>query len=146
MLFFFICMIPEDFELENYMTIKESANIFNKENVNLDQLKIISQSVRLNSITMLNTQVSAESLEYFMKILDELKVVIDHRMDHRAGFARIGLSNDDGMRDDIRRSNVFIGVNLWHLPNNKDYQKVVERMVDLEDYKVSEDLLKDLAN
>lgn len=146
MLLFFICMIPEDFELENYMTIKETADIFNKENVNLEQLKIISQSVRVNSITMLNTRVSGESLKYFMKILDELKVVIDSRMDHDSGFARIGLSNNDSMMNDIRESNVFIGVNLWHLPNNKDYQKVVKRMVDIEDYKVSEELLKDLAN
>ena len=144
MLCFFICMIPEDFDLENYMSIKETADIFNKKNVNLKQLKIISQSVRLNSITMLNTRVSGESLEYFMKILDELKVVIDSRLDRDAGFVRIG--HDDGFTETVRESNVFIGVNLWHLPNNKDYQRVIKRMVDLEDYKVSEELLKSLSN
>lgn len=138
MLAFLVCMIPEDFELQNFLTMRESAGIFNEKNIKLEKLQLAADSVKSGPITFL-TGLNSHEINYFTKILEQLHVVLDTKIDHEI---EIDLRSTLDHRNNKLKQSIFLCLNIAHVTKLKDYKEVLERMVALEDYKVAEETLE----
>jgi len=69
--------IPEFFDIEHYLSIRESTGFV--DTVNLKQMKLIAESIRYSTIfsTGDNYQISATSVFMLLQMYDELKLVIN---------------------------------------------------------------------
>lgn len=153
MLMFLAVAIPSDFELENYLSIAESAGILKKEKSNsrffdegdkpqLDQLYLIAQSIRSAPVTCLTTDKISESSFYYLKeILQNLGLLIEERVDVDAYVTTIRSTNQyDEYRDTHQSSNIFICCNIANLPKINNYEKILQNIVKLEEYKIDPSL------
>ncbi|MGD2071926.1 MAG: hypothetical protein PVG65_00345 [Candidatus Thorarchaeota archaeon] len=137
MLYFVIAAVPAGFQLENYLSLREMGNIFNKEFVSLDDLKLIAQSIELSPYVMLSSTTS-ENFEYLIKILEDLGLVISQKSDFTTmtGFS-------EGENERIQKHG-FVCVNIANLSTLSKYEKVLEQVVALEEYGTNEEMVKKL--
>lgn len=149
----FVC-VPPDFELENFLSIRESADIFEKEGVSLKEMKLYAQSIRCSPISYFNSKTLLQSQMKLIEILKDLHVVIEEKIDYDAGFyhmdgARWSINHNRMDRESFSRyakpTDCVVFVNLALLPDMKEYGKAVEKMVALEDYKISEEIFASLS-
>jgi hypothetical protein len=148
---FLAVAIPSDFELENHLSIAESAGILKKEKVpdylddkpQLKQLYYIAQSIRSSPVTVLTTEKITESSFYYLKdILQNLGLLIEERVDVDAYVNTVrNRKNNDGFYDDrSQSSNIFICCNIANLPKINNYEKILQNIVRLEEYKIDPSL------
>lgn len=144
---FLAVAIPSDFELENHLSIAESAGIlrkekttaYTKERPQLDQLYLIAQSLRSSPVTILTTDKINEASFYYLKnILQTLGLLIEERID-RDAYVNTIRSNDE-RRDMDHYANVFICCNIANLPKIENYEKILQNIVRLEEYKIDPSL------
>lgn len=133
-----VCMIPEDFDLKNFLSVRESAGIFEDKEIKLKKLELAADSISSSPITFL-TGLNKKEINYFTKILEELHLVMDQKTDYEIN---IEISSFVNSKHDMHNQSIFLAINIFHVTKLKDYEKVVERMIALEDYKVAEEVLQ----
>ncbi len=141
MLYFIVTAIPKGFELENYLSLREMGDIFKEEEVNLKMLKLIAKSVESSPYVMLSSD-TGENFEYLLKILEELGLVIESRKDHFS-VAYVDVDDEAGYEKVIDKS-ALVCVNVANLSALPKYEKLLKKVVELEDYGASEDLVKEI--
>lgn len=142
MLYFIVTAIPKGFELENYLSLREMGDIFKEEEVNLKMLKLIAQSVESSPYVMLSST-TGENFEYLLKILEELGLVIESRKDHFS-VAYVDIDDEVGGYEKVIEKSALVCVNVANLSALPKYEKLLKKVVELEDYGASEDLVKEL--
>lgn len=140
MLYFIVTAIPKGFELENYLRLREMGDIFEEKEVNLKMLKLIAQSVESSPYVMLSSK-THKNFEYLLKILEDLGLVIESRKDH---FSVAYVDVDDEVGNIVTEKSALICVNVANLSALPKYEKLLKKVVELEDYGASEDLVKEL--
>jgi len=70
--------IPPDFDIMNYLSLREQAGIFSTKNINLKHLQIIAEGVKASPVfSMLNNiRIKPVTCMYFLKIIHELDLVL----------------------------------------------------------------------
>lgn len=70
--------IPPDFEIENYLTLRESAGIFKYKEVDLEQVKKIAMGVKYSPVFSIlnNALLSPSACMYFLSVVNELGLVV----------------------------------------------------------------------
>jgi len=71
--------IPPDFDISNYLSLREQAGIFGDlKNVNLDQVRKIADGAKFSPVfsVLNNAQLSVESCLYFLYVVNELGLVV----------------------------------------------------------------------
>lgn len=73
-----IVALPPNFNIENHLTMREQAGIFEDKNISLKHLQAISLGVQFTPVFNLlnNPSISLQSVSYFLYILDELGFII----------------------------------------------------------------------
>ena len=73
-----VVAIPPDFDIMQYLTMREGAGIFEQKAVDLKQLKIISDAVRCSPIFCIqnNIRISPVACMFFIKIVNELGLIL----------------------------------------------------------------------
>lgn len=142
MLYFIVAAIPKGFELENYLRLREMGDIFEEKEINLKMLKLIAQSVEASPYVMLSST-TWKNFEYFLKIIEDLGLVIESRKDH---FSTASVDTDKAGHEQVFTKSVLICLNVANLADLPKYEKLLKKVVELEDYGASEDLVKDLKN
>ncbi len=140
MLYFIVTAIPKGFELENYLRLREMGDIFEEKEVNLKMLKLIAQSVESSPYVMLSSA-TWKNFDYFLKILKELDLVIESREDH---FSTASVDTDEQGYEKVFEKSAFVCVNVANLSALPKYEELLKKVVELEDYGASEDLIKEL--
>ncbi len=140
MLYFIVTAIPKGFELENYLRLREMGDIFDEKEVNLKMLKLIAQSVEASPYVMLSSKTS-KNFEYFLKILEDLGLVIESKKDH---FSVAYVDMDDEVGYEVTEKSALICVNVANLSDLPKFEKLLRKVVELEDYGASEELVKEL--
>ena len=70
--------IPPDFDILAYLSLREQAGIFKTKNVDLKQLQVIADGVRMSPVfSMLNNiRIDRSTCLYFLKVIHELDLVL----------------------------------------------------------------------
>ena len=70
--------IPPDFDIVNYLSMREQAGIFKSEKINVGHLKIIADGVKSSPVFMMlnNIRIDPITCLYFLKIINELGLVL----------------------------------------------------------------------
>lgn len=70
--------IPPDFDIVNYLSMREQAGIFKSEKINIAHLKVIAEGVKSSPVFMMlnNIRIDPITCLYFLKIINELGLVL----------------------------------------------------------------------
>jgi hypothetical protein len=70
--------VPENFKIESHLHLRESFGIFKTKDINLAQVKTISDFVRCSPVTSLmnNPVIDPKSCMFFLSVLEELDLVL----------------------------------------------------------------------
>lgn len=70
--------IPPDFDISNFLSLREQAGIFKFEEVDLDQVRKIAEGVKYSPVfaVMNNALLSASSCMYFLSVLNDLGLIL----------------------------------------------------------------------
>lgn len=70
--------IPPDFDIMNYLSLREQAGVFKSTHVNLKHLQIIAEGVKASPVfAMLNNiRIHPSTCLYFLKVIHELDLVL----------------------------------------------------------------------
>jgi len=73
-----VVAVPESFQIENHLKMREAAGIFENEKIDLKQLGLISEGVKASPIFSIlnNPQLEPQTCMYFLKIMEELNLII----------------------------------------------------------------------
>lgn len=73
-----IVAVPPDFDIVNYLSIREQAGIFKQKHVNTKHIQIIAEGVRSSPVfaMMNNTHISPVTCMFFIKIMKELGLIL----------------------------------------------------------------------
>jgi hypothetical protein len=73
-----VVAVPPDFDIKNYLSMREQVGMFKADKVDQKQLEIISMGVTCSSIfsSMNNALINPYSVGYFLYILDEIGLII----------------------------------------------------------------------
>ncbi len=140
MLYFIVAAIPKGFELENYLRLREMGDIFDDKELSLKMLKLIAQSIESSPYVMLSSE-THKNFEYFLKILEDLELVIESKRDH---FSSVSIDMDKYGHEQVFQKSVLVCLNVANLADLPKYEKLLKKVVDLEDYGASEELVKEL--
>lgn len=140
MLYFIVTAIPKGFELENYLRLREMGDIFDSKELSLKMLKLIAQSVESSPYVMLSSETN-ENFEYFLNILEDLGLVMESRRDY---FSSVSVDTDKKGYERVYEKSAFVCVNVANLSALPKYEKILQKVVELEDYGASEELVKEL--
>jgi len=147
--------IPPDFDIMNYLSLREQANIFSLKHVNLKHLEIIADGVKSSPVfSMLNNiRIEPTTCLYFLKVIHELGLVlktlhnpirsnIDHVLQH---LDKMGKSKYDEVfiRGQTAKRVNFTIINIFPMMNEEiiheamsiaqklqEYQKEVDKKIE----------------
>lgn len=73
-----VVAVPLDFDIKNYLSMREQIGMFPTDEVNFRQLEVISMGVTFSSVfsSMNNPIINPYSVGYFLHILDEIGLII----------------------------------------------------------------------
>jgi len=144
--------IPPDFDIMNYLSLREQAGIFKSKKVNLKQLQVIAEGVKASPVfAMLNNiRIDPATCLYFLKVIHELDLVlktlynpmrdqIDHYLecfDERDGGTYI--------RGQMAETVNFVIVNMFPMMNDDVINESMEIATKLQQYQVEVD--KEIAS
>jgi len=117
-----VVAVPETFQIENHLKMREAAGIFENEKISLKQLAIIAEGVKASPIFSLlnNPLIEPQTCMYFLNIMAELNLVIrsvDNPIKRNREEYAVFLKNWRDQRfnyvrgQDVKRMN-FIVINL----------------------------------
>jgi len=139
--------IPPDFDIMNYLSLREQAGVFKQKNVNLKHLEVIAEGVKASPVfAMLNNiRINPTTCLYFLKVIHELDLVlktlynpmrsqIDHylkAMDERGGNVYI--------RGQMAETVNFVIINMFPMMNDDVINESMSIAQKLQEYQVEVD-------
>jgi transposase len=165
MIYFIITAIPNDFNITDYFTFRELANIPDEDEVELgfddpvvyndawekqkerklskyvmdkDLLVSIGQSIARSKATSL-TSSRQEMFEKAISILEELGLVIYKRIDKNCGI----VSTRQSMKT---ISHMFICVNVLPITSGKNWESTLKKIIELEEYHAPPEILEEMKD
>lgn len=149
-------VIPPGFDILNHLKMREQIGIFENKNIELPHLKIISDSISFSPVFSIlnNIKISIVSCIFFLKIIDELDLVV--RSIHnplRRSYENLIKNNGQTDVDLLITMNChadtvfnFVIINLACVYNDNTINEVIEKCnkvyQEQEEYKESLKLLK----
>ena len=120
--------IPPDFDILNYLTLREQAGIFKEtDDTNITHIKNIIESIKYSSVFAMlnNANISPSSCMYVLHVLNELGLVLRsiHNPIRKDGYKQFIKTNETCTKEDrwiyvngqeIKRVN-FVIVNIFNL-------------------------------
>lgn len=135
--------VPEFFNLEHYLSIRESTGFV--ETVDLKQMTLIAESIRTSTIfsTGDNYSISATTIFMLLQIYDELQLVINlssekpwkpRGVDYKT-VAGWHIRRDRDIQSGTRnRPMSFVLINLLQLQQEGILDKAMESVAEMQDY------------
>ena len=147
--------IPPDFDILNYLSLREQAGVFKHQRVNKKHLEIIAEGVKSSPVfAMLNNiRIDPTSCLYFLKVIHELGLVlkslynpmreqIDHyleQMDEREGRVYI--------RGQMAETVNFVIINIFPMMNDEVINESINIAGQLQKYQTEvEETLNSIGN
>lgn len=146
--------IPPDFDIMNFLSLREQSGIFNFKNINLKQLKIISEGVKASPVFSIlnNVRIDPITCLYFLKVINELGLVLKsiynpirknidyilNQLDDQDKHQTINIKRQNVKRVNFTIINLFplmnedvIGESLEIAKNLQKYQQEVDEQLEL---------------
>ena len=139
--------IPPDFDIMNYLSLREQAGVFKTKRVNLKDLQVIAEGVKASPVfAMLNNiRIEPATCLYFLKVIHELDLVLktlynpmrDHidqfleQFDEQSGSVYIR-----GQRAETVN---FVIVNMFPMMNDDVINEAMQIATKLQAYQVEVD-------
>jgi len=150
-----IVAVPPDFDIHQYLTMRESAGIFKHKSVDLKNLSIISDSVKCSSIFCIqnNIRINPVTCMFYLKILDELNLIVrsvyNPIREDIERYMRM-IDEEDGeylsIKDQVTKTINFTIINVYQMMEDDTMNEVMEIARRLQDsQKMFEESLNKIA-
>lgn len=136
--------VPPSFNIESHLSMREQVGIFSIKDINLKQVKIISDAVTHSSVfsSMNNAILHPKSCMFFLQLLNELNLVLN-KVDNplrrsREEYIKFAEHWEDNRQNYIRGQHVdrisFVIVNVVHFLNQSIIDEAWKAIQELEIY------------
>ena len=139
--------IPPDFDIMNYLSLREQAGVFKTKKVNLKHLQVIAEGVKASPVfAMLNNiRIEPATCLYFLKVINELDLVLktlyNPMRDHIDQFLE-QFDDSSGsvyIRGQRAETVNFIIVNMFPMMNDDVINEAMQIATKLQAYQVEVD-------
>ena len=118
--------IPPDFDILNYLSLREQAGVFKHKNVNKQHLEVIAEGVKASPVfAMLNNiRIDPATCLYFLKVIHELDLVLkslyNPMRDHIDNFLEQMDDREGGVyiRGQMAETVNFVIINIFPMMND----------------------------
>jgi len=139
--------IPPDFDIMNYLSLREQAGVFKSKKVNLKHLQIIAEGVKASPVfAMLNNiRIDPATCLYFLKVLHELDLVLKtiynpmrDQIDH---YLQCFDDRDHGIyiRGQLAETVNFVIINMFPMMNEDVINEAMQIATKLQEYQTEVD-------
>ena len=110
-----IVAIPEDFDVLEFLSIKEQCNLFPVDDIQISQIELLTSFLKTQSIWVCESTMSItpNTIKYFFKVLKELDLLLH--------FVDAGKTND------------FVIVNVLSPTLKSGVEKALKKITEIED-------------
>ena len=141
MLILMFVALPSTFKLDNVLSIREASGFFDAEfeHCNIKYLRMVIESIKTTPLTVLpDALIHHHTFNKINQVITDLGLCIETtRVDHKFNN-RTFIYNEKSVY-----MTTFICFNLYLVNQLKNYGKVLKRMVELDEYGMSdEDLVR----
>lgn len=130
--------LPSTFDLDNVLSIREAAGFFDAEfeHCNIEYLRMVMESIKTTPLTVLpDALIHQNTFEKINQIITDLGLCIETRVDHYFNNQTFNYNGKDVFMT------TFICFNLYLVNQLKNYGKALKRMVELDEYGMSDEAL-----
>ena len=130
--------LPSTFELDHVLSIREASGFFDAdfEHCNIEYLRMVIESIKTTPLTVLpDALIHHHTFDKINQVITDLGLCIETRIDHNFN-ARTFNYNDKEVY-----MTTFICFNLYLVNQLKNYGKALKRMVELDEYGMSDEAL-----
>jgi len=130
--------LPSTFELDNVLSIREASGFFDNEfeHCNIEYLRMVMESIKTTPLTVLpDALIHHHTFEKINQVITDIGLCIETRVDHHFN------ANTFRYNDKDVYMTTFICFNLYLVNQLKNYGKALKRMVELDEYGMSEEAL-----
>jgi len=139
-----VAAIPPNFELHQYLSMRESVGIFENKGINLKEVNIIIEGIKHSPVfaVMNNPRISLSSCVFVLQLLHELNLVIESIPNplKRSGYKDFLKYHDPDSKSPIwfdsqgAKTLNFVIINMFHMMSEDIYKDVVGKSDAMEVY------------
>jgi len=130
--------LPSTFELDNVLSIREASGFFDSEfeHCDIKYLRTVFESIKSTPLTVLpDALIHHHTFGKINQVITDLGLCIDDRIDYHFNANTFRYNGKD------THMTTFICFNLYLVNQLKNYGKALKRMVELDEYGMSDDQL-----
>lgn len=130
--------VPSTFDLDNVLSLREAAGIFDNEfeHCNIEYLRMVIASIQTTPLTVLpDALIHHHTFDKINQVISDLGLCIETRQDHNFNANTFRYNGKDVYMT------TFICFNLYLVNQLKNYGNALKRMVELDEYGMSADEL-----
>lgn len=130
--------LPSTFDLENVLSLREAAGFFDSdfEHCNIEYLRMVIESIKSTPLTVLpDALIHYHTFEKINQVINDLGLCIETRIDPHFNANTFRYNGKDVYMT------TFICFNLYLVNQLKNYGKALKRMVELDEYGMSDEQL-----